>query len=415
MDQRAVAEQQYQQGLHYAHATEGERRENLQRATACYETALQYYRAEEFPTQWKQIQEDMAAAYSELVRERLKQTQETPTLPKNAGPLPRPRLTLQQRLLLGLVLVVILALPTGVIASNYLASGGPSCVRDTLNIDGSTVLQPLVEGVAADYMKRCSGALITVGGGASKTGLADVEQGHNRIIGVTRQKDWGHTAGRDVPILIGDSDIFASPVQRDLVDHQVAIGVFALILNQKVKGLHNLSTPQIQGIYTGVYQNWRQICDKGQCGPDLPIIPISRTVNSGTRFTFEKYILKGVATVPGIGLYRTSAAANAAQEVESNPGSIGYAPLYLADQTHDVTILTIDGQDAHNVTAVQRNEYKFWNIEHMYTQGKGSALAQALINYMYSDVAKRLLPRVDLLDLAAVPHTVRDQHVLEAQ
>ncbi len=415
MDQRAVAEQQYQQGLHYAHTTEGERQENLQRATACYETALQYYSAEAFPKEWQQIQEDMAAAYSELVRGRLKQTQDLPQLSRDSGQLSRPHLTLQQRLLLGLVVILVLAIPTAAIATSYLARGGPGCVSDTLNMDGSTVLQPLVEVVAADYMKHCSGAIITVGGGASKTGLADVEQGHNYMSGVNLKKDWGHTIGHDVPIQIGNSDVFASPVQRDLVDHQVAIGVFALILNQQVTGLHNLSTSQIQGIYTGVYQNWRQICDKGRCGPDLPIIPISRTLNSGTRFTFEKYILKGVATVPGIGLYRTSASSDAVQEVKNNVGSIGYAPLYLADQAHDITILTIDGQDPHNASAVQRNEYKFWNIEHMYTQGKGSALAQALINYMYSDVAKRLLPRFDLLDPTDIPRTVRDQHVLETQ
>ena len=125
-------------------------------------------------------------------------------------------------------------------------------------------------------------------------------------------KDPGHIAGRDVPIDIGNSDIFASPVQRDLVDHQVAIGVFVMILNQDVTGLQNLNTSQIQGIYTGVYQNWRQVCP---CGPNLPIVPISRTVNSGTRFTFEKYILKGIATVPGIGLERVTSSANVVQEV----------------------------------------------------------------------------------------------------
>jgi phosphate transport system substrate-binding protein len=415
MDQRAIAEQQYQRGLHYAQATEGERQENLQRATACYETALQYYTAEAFPKEWQQLQEDMAAAYSELVRERLKQNQNLPEQTRTSRYLSHPRLTLQQRLLLGLVVVIILAIPTTAIATSYLARSGPDCVRATLNMDGSTVLQPLLEVVSADYMQHCSGAIITVGGGASKTGLADVEQGHNYISGVRPEKDWGHTIGHDVPIQIGNSDVFASPVQHDLIDHQVAIGVFALILNQRVTGLHNLSTPQIQGIYTGVYQNWRQICDKGRCGPDLPIVPISRTLNSGTRFTFEKYILKGVATVPGIGLYRTSASSNAVQEVENNIGSIGYAPLYIADQAHDITILTIDGQGPHNTSAVQRNAYKFWNIEHMYTQGKGSALAQALINYMYSDVAKRLLPRFDLLDPATIPRAVRDQHILETQ
>ena len=410
MDQR-TAEEQYQQGLRYAHSTQGERRENLQRAIACYETALQYYTSDAFPDRWEQIQQEMTTSYSELVQERLKQTQEIAVQPRR--PAAGLRLTRQQGLLLVLAVAVVLAISGSAIATTYLVHASLTCVKGTLNMDGSTVLQPLVEVVAEDYMQHCPGTLITVGGGASKTGLADVEQGHNIINGIS--KDQGHVSGHDIPVQIGNSDIFASPVQHDLVDHQVAIGVFVLILNKNVVGLHNLSTSQIRGIYTGVYQNWHQICDGKQCGPDMPIVPISRTVNSGTRFTFEKYILAGVATVPGIGLNRTSAANNAVQEVESNSGSIGYAPYYLATQAHDITILSIDGQNPNNSSLVQRNQYKFWNIEHMYTRGQGSPLAQAFINYMYTDVANRLLPHFGLLRLNDIPQDIRDKHELETQ
>ena len=409
MDQRATAEKAYQQGRDYARSAQGERRENLQHAIACYETALQYFTSGAFPDQWQQIQQDMAEAYSELVQERLKQTQQVTSLPRLSGrrrfPLPLP-----QSLLLVLAVILLLVIPTTVIATTYFMRGGPSCVSGTLNIDGSTALQPLVEAAAQDYMQHCPGAIITVGGGASKTGLADVEHGHSIITGVDPQKDPGHVAGRDVPIEIGDSDIFASPVQGDLVDHQVAIGVFVMILNRDVTGIQNLSTSQIQGIYTGVYQNWRQIC---ACGPNLPIVPISRTVNSGTRFTFEKYILKGVATVPGIGLERITSSANAVQEVENNPGSIGYAPLYLAGQAQDVTILSIDGQDPRNFSLIQRDVYTFWNIEHMYTHGQGSSLAQSFIGYMSGTAVSPLFSRFGLFHLSDVPLSIRNKHVLE--
>ncbi|HET8843310.1 MAG TPA: substrate-binding domain-containing protein, partial [Ktedonobacteraceae bacterium] len=278
-----------------------------------------------------------------------------------------------------------------------------------------TALQPLVQAAAAKYMQNCPGAVITVGGGASKTGLADVERGHAPIPGVDAKADPGHIAGQDVPIEIGNSDIFASPVQHDLVDHQVAIGIFVMILNQKVTGLHNLRTSQILGIYTGVYQNWRQICDGGTCGPDLPIVPISRTLNSGTRFTFEKYILKGVATVPGIGLNRATSSGTAVQEVENNPGSIGYAPLYLANQAHDVTLLSIDGQNPTNASLIQQNTYKFWNIEHMYTRGPGSLLAQSFLAYISSGAVNTLIAHFNLLQVNIVPQNVRNQHILESQ
>jgi phosphate transport system substrate-binding protein len=265
-------------------------------------------------------------------------------------------------------------------------------------------------------MRHCSGAVITVGGGASKTGLTDVEQGHNVVYGINPGQDHGQIAGRNVPIQMGASDIFASPTQHDLVDHQIAIGVFVMILNREVIGVDKLTTAQIQGIYTGVYQNWRQICHaQHQCGPDLPILPISRTLNSGTRFTFEKYVLGGVATAPGLGLERARSFGTAVQEVEANQGSISYTSLYLADQAsqaHRITVASIDGRDPHTSSLVQRNQYTFWNIEHLYTCGQVSPLTQAFLNYMYSDTAQRLLSRYGFLRMTAVSQRIREEHVL---
>src|SRR5262249_34456271 len=143
--------------------------------------------------------------------------------------------------------------------------------------------------------------------------------------------------------------------------------------------------------------------------PDLPIIPISRSVNSGTRFTFEKYVLNGVATVPGLGLERTRGIPNAVQEVKANSGSISYTSLFQASNAHDVTMVTIDGHDPHNSSLVQSNQYQFWNIEHMYTRGQGSPLAQAFINYVYSDAAQKLLSQYDLLRLTDVSQDIRQK------
>jgi len=404
MDQHAAAEQ-YLEGRQYHYSRDGERSKNLQHAIRCYEAALQYYTFEAFPDKWEEIQQDMTAASSELVQQRREQV-EQPLSPSKSPR--RLYLTRPQRLVFVLVILVILAIPATAIARAYLAQGGPSCFNGMLTMDGSAVLRPWVQAVANDYMQHCPNAQITVGAGASKVGLADVEQGHN-VVSTLPQDPW-HISGRDVPIEIGNSDIFASPVQHDLVDHQVAIGIFVVILNKDVTGLHNLTTDQLRGIYTGVYQNWKDICDqKKQCGPDLPIIPISRTTNSGTRFTFERYVINGVATVPGIGLERTFAISDAVQEVKSNQGSIGYAPLYLARNAHDITVVSIDGHDPQNFSLVQNNQYKFWNIEHMYTRGPASPHAQAFINYMYSDTAQRLLSQYALLQLSYVPQSVREQ------
>src|SRR5262249_14221524 len=123
----------------------------------------------------------------------------------------RARFTARQLVVFVLIILLLLVLPATALArAVYFAqSGGPVCVSDKPVIDGSTALQPLTEAAAEKYMQSCSSAHITVGGGASKTGLADVEQGHNVVFGVYPGKDYAQIGGHDVAIQIGDSDIFA--------------------------------------------------------------------------------------------------------------------------------------------------------------------------------------------------------------
>lgn len=92
-----------------------------------------------------------------------------------------------------------------------------------------------------EFVAANPGASITVNGGGSLTGLADVEQGAVRI---------------------GDSDVFAqveNPTRYvDLVDHQVAVVIFAVVVNPDVR-VTNLTEPQIQEIFTGQITTWDQV------------------------------------------------------------------------------------------------------------------------------------------------------------
>lgn len=405
----SLAEAYYQQGLHYARSTQAKRTENLRQALVYYKLALQYTSHEAFPNQWEQIQQAMAEAYREIVQMRLEQTAEEPLFP---APSRTWHLALSQVLLLGLIIIVFLAVPSLVIATVSLTRGTLSCVHGTLTLDGSMTLQPLMEAVAKNYMRRCPGTLITVGGGTSTTGLEDVERGHGLLVGINPQTNPGHLAGQTVPVEIGASDLFASPAQRDLVDHQIAIGLFAVIVNREVIGLHNLSTAQLQGIYTGAYQNWRQICDAGHCGPNIPIVPINSTSDSGTRVIFEKDLLKGVVTIPEINLNGMSTGSSTIREVERTPGSISYTSLYLANQAHDVITLSINGQNPHTTSLIDRHTYAFWSIEHLYTHGPGSPLARSFLAYLSSDGITPLLAHFAFLPLSAFPQSIRDDHVI---
>jgi phosphate transport system substrate-binding protein len=243
--------------------------------------------------------------------------------------------------------------------------GAFTCVQGSITASGSTALQPLVTKVAQDYQSKCPGANITVSPGGSKVGLSNAENGTSQI---------------------GNSDIFAAPTQSDLVDHQVAVVVFVLAVNPSVTGVTNLTTDQIKSIYTGKVTNWNQVG-----GPDQTIVAVERPASSGTRATFKQYILGGAAEAPAQSKSLTvDSTGTVIQTVEQTKGAIGYVTLGAAQaEGSKLVILNIDG-NAPNEDLVKNNTYKFWNIEHMYTKGSASGLAQALIDYMASDSAKSI-------------------------
>jgi phosphate transport system substrate-binding protein len=247
--------------------------------------------------------------------------------------------------------------------------GSYNCISGQITASGSTALAPLVKAVAQKYQAQCTSATITVNLGGSKTGLANAEAGS---------------------VDVGNSDVPASSTQSDLVDHQVAVVVFGIIVNKDVT-VTNLTTAQVKDIYSGKVTNWSQVG-----GPSLPIVVVSRPASSGTRATFQKYILGGPETIKGPSSLTTDSTGTVVTNVAHTNGAIGYASTGPAKANSNVSLLTIDGS-APTTDNAKTNTYKFWNIEHMYTKGQPKPLAQALIDYMTSTDGKSVAAAQDFV------------------
>jgi len=233
-----------------------------------------------------------------------------------------------------------------------------TCATGTATASGSTALLPLVQKAATLYQGKCPGSTITASGGGSSTGLANVAAGTSDI---------------------GNSDVPVSNAKTidptTVTDHQVAIVVFAVVVNPKT-GVQDLTLKQVQGIFAGTTTNWKDVG-----GKDLPITLIERKPGSGTRLTFDKTIMQGTAesTTPASTQDSTQLVL---QGVAGADGGVSYLAASSADAT--VTAVTIDGQKP-NGDAVKAGKYPFFSHEHMYTKGAGSALAQSFISYILSD------------------------------
>jgi phosphate transport system substrate-binding protein len=166
--------------------------------------------------------------------------------------------------------------------------------------------------------------------------------------------------------------------------------VFGIIVNKDVT-VTNLTTAQIKDIYSGKVTNWSQVG-----GPSLPIVVVSRPASSGTRATFQKYILGGPETIKGPSSLTTDSTGTVVTNVAHTNGAIGYASTGPAKANSNVSLLTVDGS-APTTDNAKTNTYKFWNIEHMYTKGQPKPLAQALIDYMTSADGKSVAATQDYI------------------
>jgi phosphate transport system substrate-binding protein len=232
-----------------------------------------------------------------------------------------------------------------------------TCATGTATASGSTALLPLAQKAATDYAAKCPGGTITVSGGGSSTGLANVAAGTSDI------------GNSDVPVTDAPS-IDASTV----TDHQVAIVAFAIIVNPKTN-VTNLTLKQAQDVFSGKVTNWKDVG-----GADVPVTLIERKPGSGTRLSFDKCVMRGTAesTTPSSTQDSTQLVV---QGVTGADGGTSYVGLASVGTT---TPLSLDGVKP-DASTVKAGTYPFWSHEHMYTKGAGSTLAQSYIDYILTD------------------------------
>ena len=237
-----------------------------------------------------------------------------------------------------------------------LSACGPVVDEESITAVGSSALQPLVEAAGEQFSAENLGKFVNVQGGGTGTGLSQIAAG---------------------AVDIGNSDIFAEEREgidaSQLVDHRVAIVGITPIVTPGV-GVTDLSMEELRGIFTGKYSNWSELG-----GKNLPIVVLNRAKGSGTRATFDKWVLAGEESII---TQEQESNGTVRQIVASTPGTISYVSFSYVNE--DVEALSIDGvkPTPENVTT---NEWVIWAYEHMYTNGEPTGLTKEFLDYMLSE------------------------------
>ncbi|MDF0553781.1 substrate-binding domain-containing protein [Kamptonema sp. UHCC 0994] len=250
--------------------------------------------------------------------------------------------------------------------------------QQTLKISGSGSVYPALKVLTKAYEKKVKNTeIIFLPENQSAGGIAGVK---NSLV--------------DIGAL--SSQLKAEENNGQLTYHEIAKDALMVATHQSVKGVKNLQTKDLQGIYSGAIANWQ---DLG--GPDAKIVVLDRPEDESAKKLLRKYYL-------GKDLKITSSAVLMSQEaelikaVQDTPNSIGYFSLaYATANNLSVNRLSLDNI-APTVENVKAGKYQMVRTIGIVFKTTPSQTAQGFIDFVSSQEAG-----TDLLQSGFVPSTAK--------
>lgn len=227
-------------------------------------------------------------------------------------------------------------------------------------VAGSTALLPVTQQAAKEFKRSNPKVQISVSGSSSVAGPQSVLRGSASIGAV----DWDAT--KSVP---GFSAF------KGLKAHKIAVIPFATIVN-KSNPVKNLTSSQLQGIFSGKYKNWKQVG-----GKNAAIVVVNRKFGSGTRVNYQMKALNGKSFMTSGNYKEVGKSGEMVTSVATNPNAIGYVDL--AYVKGNIKAVNFNGVAA-TTTNVINGKYKVWSYGYLVTKGNPTGANAKFIKYVQS-------------------------------
>lgn len=239
-----------------------------------------------------------------------------------------------------------------------LCTGTAAAQAGRLQLAGSTTMAPLLVEVAKRYQALHPQAQVDVQMGGSGRGISDVREGKVDIGMVSRT------------LSDSERDLNGIPIARD--------GVAVII--HKDNPVNELSSHQLQDIYSGKINNWRQVG-----GRDAPIQVLGAATEGGSSELFGHYLqipYEQLKVVQRIGPNAERIAAVAANANAIIYVSLGEAERKVRSGT-PVKLLMVDGVAATSKN-VRSNDYPIARALTLVTRGTPTGPVRAFIEFCVS-------------------------------
>jgi len=234
-----------------------------------------------------------------------------------------------------------------------------------ITVAGSTSVEPFAELLAEEYMSRHSDSHIYVQGGGSTAGIEAAITGAANI---------------------GMSSRNLTDAEKKLHAVTIAKDAIAIIVHP-TNPTDNLPLDKIREVFSGKIANWKELG-----GPDHPIDIVTREEGSGTRESFQKFVMGKEDISLGALVQDSNGAVR--QVISSDPNAIGYISLGLVNE--QVKALRITGVQP-NLENVNNGRYTLVRPFLFVFSGEPAGEAKSFLEFVLSPSAQKLLLKEGLV------------------
>jgi len=255
----------------------------------------------------------------------------------------------------------------------------------SIQIKGSDTMVNLGQAWAEEFMKANPEVSVAVTGGGSGTGIASLLSKTCDIAELSRELK---------------PEEIAMAKEKGFAPQQITVALDGLaVVVHPANPLAQLTVDQLAAVFSGAVTNWKEIG-----GADLPIVVLSREVNSGTHVYFKEHVLRGNLKESTVEF-----AANAlmlpssqaiADEVAQNPGAIGYFGMGYISPREKALAIAKDGASPSVQPTIENVVSQAYPISRpllMVTSGRPQGLVARFIDYVLSPEGQKIVKKIDFV------------------